>query len=302
MEATISFSDIVKDREATVRITDDKMIYAVDLVMVVTGKDRNQAGYVIRNIPDEIFQSMKIIDRQLSTRGGHKTKLISFQNAIELIMVLPGKIAKETRTKFADIIHRYMAGDASLAEEIEHNSANDSPIHQLARETLPLEMDPVTKKRRIDLETRQMEAELVSVENTNRRTRFKIECEIIDKYASLCSNNITIDERARAIFKESLLNMVMVQASAAPIPALPAIPKPISISTVASELGYKPTAAELIKIGVEVKNLFVARHNRIPPKHEQLLDGRVTQVNSYTEADRDILEDVLRRQLAQQGA
>ena len=302
MEATISFSDIVKDREATVRITDDKMIYAVDLVMVVTGKDRNQAGYVIRNIPDEIFQSMKIIDRQLSTRGGHKTKLISFQNAIELIMVLPGKIAKETRTKFADIIHRYMAGDASLAEEIEHNTANDSPIHQLARETLPLEMDPVTKKRRIDLETRQMEAELVSVENTNRRTRFKIECEIIDKYASLCSNNITIDERARAIFKESLLNMVMVQASAAPIPALPVIPKPISISTVASELGYKPTAAELIKIGVEVKNLFVARHNRIPPKHEQLLDGRVTQVNSYTEADRDILEDVLRRQLAQQGA
>jgi hypothetical protein len=29
-------------------------------------------------------------------------------------MVLPGKIAKETRTQLADIIRRYMAGDETL--------------------------------------------------------------------------------------------------------------------------------------------------------------------------------------------
>lgn len=43
---SISFAEIVADRAADVRITPDNMIYAVDLVMVMTGKDRNYAGQV----------------------------------------------------------------------------------------------------------------------------------------------------------------------------------------------------------------------------------------------------------------
>jgi hypothetical protein len=30
-----------------------------------------------------------------------------------------------------------------------------------------------------------------------------------------------------------------------------------------------------------------------PPKHEQVCDGRVTRVNSYTERDRDLVEEAL---------
>ena len=40
--------------------------------------------------------------------------ILTFEHAIELVMVLPGKIAKalqETRAQFADIIRPYMAGD-----------------------------------------------------------------------------------------------------------------------------------------------------------------------------------------------
>ncbi len=36
-QKAISFEEIVSGRDATVRVTEDKMIYAVDLVMVVTG-------------------------------------------------------------------------------------------------------------------------------------------------------------------------------------------------------------------------------------------------------------------------
>ena len=176
MEATISFADIVKDREATVRITDDKMIYAVDLAMVVTGKNRNDAGKIIRNISDETFLSAKIADRKTPGKGNGKTKVISFQNAIELIMVLPGKIAKETRTKFADIIHRYMAGDASLAGEIEHNQASEAPICQLARESLSPELEAVSinrKRNREDLEmsVRLGQEYMLSMEKTTQYLR-----------------------------------------------------------------------------------------------------------------------------------
>lgn len=41
---SFSFADIVHGRDASVRITDDRYFYAVDLVMVVNGLARDQAG------------------------------------------------------------------------------------------------------------------------------------------------------------------------------------------------------------------------------------------------------------------
>lgn len=43
---TISFAEIVHGRDASVRVTEDNLLYAVDLAMVVTGKDRDHAGQV----------------------------------------------------------------------------------------------------------------------------------------------------------------------------------------------------------------------------------------------------------------
>jgi len=36
-QKAISFEELVSGRDANVRVTEDKMIYAVDLVMVITG-------------------------------------------------------------------------------------------------------------------------------------------------------------------------------------------------------------------------------------------------------------------------
>jgi hypothetical protein len=55
---TFSFAEIVHGHESSVRVTDDGLLYAVDLVMVVTGKDRDYAGQVIRSISPDIFHSM----------------------------------------------------------------------------------------------------------------------------------------------------------------------------------------------------------------------------------------------------
>jgi hypothetical protein len=55
----ITFAEIVQGRHASVRITDDRMIYVVDLAMVVTGKSRDEAGMAIRRTPEEVFPSIK---------------------------------------------------------------------------------------------------------------------------------------------------------------------------------------------------------------------------------------------------
>lgn len=116
-----SFAEAVNGRDASVPMTDDELLHAVPFVMAMTGKDRNNAGRDLRDLKDDVFHSTKIVKRQLSTHGGPKTKLVSFQDAIELAMVIPGKIARKVRKNFADVIIRYLNGDQTMCKEIYDN-------------------------------------------------------------------------------------------------------------------------------------------------------------------------------------
>jgi len=60
-----SFTELVKDRGATVRVTDDGLLYVVDLVVVVTGKDIDHASQLLRIVPKELFDPEKYQKRQL---------------------------------------------------------------------------------------------------------------------------------------------------------------------------------------------------------------------------------------------
>ncbi len=131
----LSFAEIVQDRDHVVKVSEDGLLYAVDLVMVMTGKNRDMAGNVLRRLPEDLFQSSKFIERR-PVNGGYPTKLISFHDAIDLVMVLPGKKAKKVKTQFADVIRRYMAGDQTLISEIRYNATSTSPVAQLARESI----------------------------------------------------------------------------------------------------------------------------------------------------------------------
>jgi hypothetical protein len=120
---------------------------------------------VILRIPDDVFDSRKIIERQPHIRG-LKTKLVTFQDAIEFIMILPGQIAMTVRQQFARIIKEYIAGDRSLIDEINSNAASNSPLAQLARGdmTLPAGEDDTDmlrfKRSREELELFKLEEEI----------------------------------------------------------------------------------------------------------------------------------------------
>ena len=159
-----SFEEIT---ESTVRITDDNMLYAVDLTIAVTGMDRNNAGRTIRDLKEEIFTSKKFVERKMPGIGNAKTKLVTLKDAAELVMVLPGKVAKETRTKFADIITRYMAGDESLIHEIQANAESTSPIAELARASLDADKAyKLAHKRK--LEELEIEERIITIEKAKK--------------------------------------------------------------------------------------------------------------------------------------
>lgn len=117
----ISFEEVIKNRDTTVRVTDDSMIWAVDLVMAITGKNRDDAGKVLRRIPEAVFSHDKFSLRILPGKGNYQIKLLSLPDAIELVMVLPGKLSKMYRKKISDVIIRYLDGDPSMCHEIVAN-------------------------------------------------------------------------------------------------------------------------------------------------------------------------------------
>jgi hypothetical protein len=77
MLKTFSFADIVQGRNASVRMTDDNMLVAVDIVMVVTGKDRDHAGQTLRRISEEKFSSLKYSERTFPGKGNSQTRAVS---------------------------------------------------------------------------------------------------------------------------------------------------------------------------------------------------------------------------------
>ena len=90
---------------------------------------------VLNRISRNDFDPDKIIERQIGAVG-RKTKLISFSDAILLIMVIPGKAAMKACIMFSDIIRRYLGGDKSLIVEISANAQSDDPIAQIARASI----------------------------------------------------------------------------------------------------------------------------------------------------------------------
>ena len=107
-----NFKELVPNGHVTV--TEDGMLYAVELVMVVNGCNRVAANHTLSRVKEEHFSCSKLSIKKMRGKGNGHCKLVTFENAIELLMALPGEGAKEYRSKFADVIKRYLAGDQTL--------------------------------------------------------------------------------------------------------------------------------------------------------------------------------------------
>eukprot|EP00291_Cryptomonas_curvata_P026340 CAMPEP_0172175368 /NCGR_PEP_ID=MMETSP1050-20130122/14187_1 /TAXON_ID=233186 /ORGANISM="Cryptomonas curvata, Strain CCAP979/52" /LENGTH=362 /DNA_ID=CAMNT_0012847459 /DNA_START=383 /DNA_END=1472 /DNA_ORIENTATION=- len=136
----------------------------------------------------------------------------------------------------------------------------------------------------------------------------------MDTYADLCPGKV-MDDRMRLMFKDSVANLYFAVARAQqqpgstqpqqmsqnptqPQPQQPAadanLNKHITISTLAATMGRSFTSGDLQKIGKQAAAAYRRLHNdEEPSKHEQWVGGANILVNSYTERDRSMLEDII---------
>ena len=106
-----------RNRAGMVRVSPSgDMLCAIDLLRAMTGKNSNEASVVLHNINPSLFKQDKFVII-------HKIRYVTFRDAIQLIMVLPGDKVAAVRKQFVDVITRYLNGDRAMCDEIEANQA-----------------------------------------------------------------------------------------------------------------------------------------------------------------------------------
>ena len=269
----LSFAEIVQGRDSSVRVTEDGLGDVVDVVMVATGKNCNHANEVLRNLKQSLFDNEKFVIRN----GRRYARL---RDIITLIMVLPGKMAKELRSQFAEIIENYIRENLCTDDNV---AANEDSVMA------------GYKRRREELELLKLEEEIRGM----AQSRVIEASSEIERIRDPTRSNL--DERTRLMVQDAMQNSILNSMQVVPFTGGQAATKdevsqnkPISISSVAKELGYNVSTNDSKRIGVDLKKRYFKLHGKAPSKHDQLCDGRVTLVNSYTEQDRPLVEQALR--------
>jgi hypothetical protein len=203
-------------------------------------------------------------------------------------MVLPGKLAREARVQFANVIRRYMAGDGSLVPEIQANAKSNSPLAQMARDSLEGDTNDLKRRRLME------DAQLQSLQIQNRNASLGI-----------VSTAMTLMNQVNPEWKKDGRLMLQLEDQIKNIAVPPSLSgyttngslnhTPITISEVAKQLGYNMNQSQLIQAGRAVAKAYRKKHNSEPSEHAQYVEGATRMIKSYTEVDRDIVEEAVKQ-------
>ena len=340
--STIPFDEIVPGATARLALIDGVQYLSVrDVLMHVCDLTAKRANEKWERLSDEVKKELTAFCGQFKFSGPGNpayVPVITFKGVLKLVMLVSGQKAALYRSAMVKILQRYYAGDGSLVEEVEANAQSAAPIPQMARaslatessvvaEPVPDEQSLIRKRKLESLEIEKLEFELSTRKQQSeleltirrreadldlRRSEFEHASKITTTYRDLCQDTV-MDTRARLMFKDYYLNMIMgppqqqpvqanmianggtSQAAPPPVSQPPAPSKPISLSQVATSMGLKIQTNELISLGGRLRKRYEEKHGHPPGKHDQLCDGRMTKVNSYMESDRPLVEGLLRQ-------
>ena len=152
----ISYNEIIP--EATVRFTvidDVQYLSVIDIISVMCGQTTHNAAQTWRRFPENYKNELETFCSQykFKGRGQREQPVIQFQGALKLMMWLPGEQAKKFRSKAAEILTRYYAGDKTLLNDVWANAQSKQPINEAAREALDCveEEDREAKRQKMEL-------------------------------------------------------------------------------------------------------------------------------------------------------
>ena len=136
-EIQLKFDGIFQGRESEIRITQDKKISVFDFIRVVGGQEnpRDTWNNIKKKYKKEVVEFLDNL--KFPGSGQRLTPVINVQGMVKLLFWLPGELAKQFRSKSAEIMIRYLGGDLTLIDEIKtidnEHRVNPNNIAQVFR-------------------------------------------------------------------------------------------------------------------------------------------------------------------------
>ena len=125
------FSFDAIDPNLSVRVTDDNLMVALDLFSVLTRRDRKKASQTLARISSKP-ETAALLTLKPSAHMKHPRKLISFANAIQLLLVVPKRTASlETRRAIANVLVGFFETDVRLPPQPTECSATETDVNLL---------------------------------------------------------------------------------------------------------------------------------------------------------------------------
>jgi KilA-N domain len=138
-------SFLPEDFEGKVRFTDDGRVSIYDAIGFTTGhgNPRQAWNVLVERVPEVV---QKTDNFQFPGRGQRPTPIATLKSFLEILVLLPGKVAATVREKAVDTLVRAMNGDPSLAQEIIERIHDPRELASLENfiqlKQVPLEPEP----------------------------------------------------------------------------------------------------------------------------------------------------------------
>jgi hypothetical protein len=128
IDTLIDISDLFDNDIKKIRMTPDKKAAAIDIVMLVTGKNNKDSADIIRKLEKSEDFIKHLPKFQFSGPGQRPIHVIDATDANELITITPGKIAMAFRRESSKLLTRVFAGDPKLHDLLNKNALVGDPM------------------------------------------------------------------------------------------------------------------------------------------------------------------------------
>lgn len=317
----LSFEELGSDLSVRlIKIENINYLSVRDIIMIICKKSSHEAAEVWRRLNPDLQNGLQpyLKTHQFAGRGQSPTPVITLDGALQLIMILPGNVAKEYRSKACTILKRYLAGDMSLVEEIKANAISSTPINVLARESMEDQSDKKRLRKEaledFELEERRaaLEERKAAIKERNAATKKKEE-ENDKLHQEVVKMKITfleslfpdneLDDRCKLMIRDQAMNSLFQPTSSSysslALTNSETMPNgegnPKSVSDLVSKMDPKVKTSDLVAIGKIAAKLYSDRHKSKPKQHAQFIGGRSCNVNHYVEKDHDIVEEAYKQ-------
>lgn len=324
-----NMENIIENMEnATIRVDNATQKGSViDVIRMVLGCNSSSANTYLTNLKGN-FPELGIQIPQLRINGaGRLTPVADAKTLVEIVFLLPGRIARDFRRKSASKICRILGGDPTLVAEIEQRrlSLESTPEGRATQAFLLGESRGEIKDdfngmpigfRYLEEGQRKVVAqEVVALELKRKRIQ-----DMVEGYASLRDMGVEIDPRTKVEIRDnvSLLtkrNLGIEGAETTSMRTLtqdPQTPTHVlgredrghetGIVVVAAKMGVRVPPSMSGPIGKLMKTLYKEKYG-LPTdwndfiKRQTLYQGRPIYENTYYERDEDIIREAINLKL-----